>query len=145
MEKLALFAARSGVLVEMETMENAFMNTVWKAMYHVSRINSVYLGIYPDSGNITNAAVAYGSDEAQDLLSGKGHISSIHLKETRPGKFREIPYGKGHVDFEKIIQAAWSIGVRKYVTEFWYQGSETWEEELSQVNGRMRQILDRQV
>lgn len=144
LEKVALFAARAGVLVEMETMENAFMNTVWKAMYHVSRINSVYLGIYPDSGNITNAAVAYGSDEAQDLLSGRGHISSLHLKETRPGKFREIPYGDGHVDFEKIIRAAWSIGVRKYVTEFWYQGSGEWEKELSQVNGRMRRILDRQ-
>ncbi len=144
LEEIAMFAAKLGVLVEMETMENAFMNTVWKAMYHVNRIQSVYLGIYPDSGNITNAAVAYGSDAVADLLSGKGHISSLHLKESCPGKFREVPYGEGHVDFEKIIKAAWSIGVRKYVTEFWYQGSSFWKEDLSAANRMMRGILDRQ-
>ncbi|WP_277934395.1 L-ribulose-5-phosphate 3-epimerase [Parablautia intestinalis] len=145
LEKVVLFAASLGVLVEMETMENAFMNTVWKAMYHVRKIRSAYLGVYPDSGNITNAAVSYGSDEVQDILSGRGHISSLHLKESRPGKFREIPYGEGHVDFEKVIRAAWSIGVRKYVTEFWYQGSRTWEKDLSSVNERMRRILDGQI
>lgn len=145
LEKVVLFAASLGVLVEMETMENAFMNTVWKAMYHVRKIRSAYLGVYPDSGNITNAAVSYGSDEVQDILSGRGHISSLHLKESRPGKFREIPYGEGHVDFEKVIRAAWSIGVRKYVTEFWYQGSREWEKDLSSVNERMRRILDGQM
>ncbi len=145
LEKVVLFAASLGVLVEMETMENAFMNTVWKAMYHVRKIRSAYLGVYPDSGNITNAAVSYGSDEVQDILSGRGHISSLHLKESCPGKFREIPYGEGHVDFEKVIRAAWSIGVRKYVTEFWYQGSRTWEKDLSSVNERMRRILDGQI
>ena len=145
MEKVVLFAASLGVLVEMETMENAFMNTVWKAMYHVRKIRSAYLGVYPDSGNITNAAVSYGSDEVQDILSGRGHISSLHLKESCPGKFREIPYGEGHVDFEKVIRAAWSIGVRKYVTEFWYQGNRTWEKDLSSVNERMRRILDGQI
>ena len=145
LEKVVLFAASLGVLVEMETMENAFMNTVWKAMYHVRKIRSAYLGVYPDSGNITNAAVSYGSDEVQDILSGRGHISSLHLKESCPGKFREIPYGEGHVDFEKVIRAAWSIGVRKYVTEFWYQGSRTWEKDLSSVNERMRRILDVQI
>ena len=132
LEKVVLFAASLGVLVEMETMENAFMNTVWKAMYHVRKIRSAYLGVYPDSGNITNAAVSYGSDE-------------VHLKESCPGKFREIPYGEGHVDFEKVIRAAWSIGVRKYVTEFWYQGNRTWEKDLSSVNERMRRILDGQI
>ena len=145
LEKVVLFAASLGVLVEMETMENAFMNTVWKAMYHVRKIRSAYLGVYPDSGNITNAAVSYGSDEVQDILSGRGHISSLHLKESCPGKFREIPYGEGHVDFDKVIRAAWSIGVRKYVTEFWYQGSRTWEKDLSSVNERMRRILDGQI
>jgi L-ribulose-5-phosphate 3-epimerase len=143
LKKAALIAARFGVLLEMETMENTFMNTVWKAMYYVNQIDSVYLGVYPDSGNIMNAALQQGSDEAQDLKSGKGHITSLHLKETLPGIFREIPYGEGHVDFDKIIEAAWIIGVRKYVTEFWYKGSETWEADLRDANQRMCIILDR--
>lgn len=143
LKQVAAFAAAYGVLVELETMENNFMNTVWKAMYYVKQVNSVYLGVYPDSGNLKNAAVALGNDEVQDIQSAKGHISSLHLKESAPGKFREIPYGMGHVDFEKMIDAAWGIGVRKYVTEFWYQGSDTWALDLSTANIKMRTIMDR--
>lgn len=142
LKKAANIAAAYGVLIELETMENDFMNTVWKAMYYVGQVDSAYLGVYPDTGNMKNAAVTLGGDEAHDLQSGKGHITSLHLKETVPGKFREIPYGEGHVDFEKIIKAAWEIGIRKYVTEFWYQGSSNWQEELVGVNARMRKILD---
>ena len=142
LKKAANIAAAYGVLLEMETMENKFMNTVWKAMYYVKQIDSVYLGVYPDSGNIKNAAVTLGFDEVQDLESGRGHITSLHLKETTPGKFREIPYGTGHVDFERIIKAAWNIGVRKYVTEFWYKGDPQWRAELKNANTRMRAILD---
>lgn len=143
LKKTAEIAASYGVTVGLETMENNFMNTVWKAMYYVQQVNSVYLNIYPDSGNIKNAAVALGNDEIQDLLAGKGHITSLHLKETVPGIFREIPYGEGHVDFEKIIEAAWAIGIRKYVTEFWYKGNPAWEEDITQANKKMRRILDR--
>lgn len=143
LKKVADIAASYGVTVGLETMENNFMNTVWKAMYYVQQIDSVYLNVYPDSGNIKNAALALGSDEIQDLLAGKGHITSLHLKETIPGIFREIPYGEGHVDFEKIIETAWAIGIRKYVTEFWYKGSAEWKKEIVGANKKMRSILDR--
>lgn len=136
-------AAGYGVIIGLETMENNFMNTVWKAMYYVQQIDSVYLNVYPDSGNLKNAAVSLGNSEIQDLLAGKGHITSLHLKETVPGKFREIPYGAGHVDFQKIIETAWAIGIRKYVTEFWYKGGQTWKEDIRQVNSMMRAILDK--
>lgn len=142
LRKLTLYAAKYGVLLEMETMENDFMNTVWKAMYYVDKVDSVYLGVYPDTGNIKNAAVRYNSDEASDLISGKGHISSLHLKESKPEIYREVPYGCGHVDFQKMIHAAWEIGVRKYVTEFWYAGNENWMDDLKNANDRMRKILD---
>lgn len=142
LQKATNIAAAYGVMIELETMENDFMNTVWKAMYYVQQIDSAYLGVYPDSGNIKNAAVTLGVDEAEDLQTGKGHVTSLHLKETIPGKFREIPYGTGHVDFEKIIRAAWDIGIRKYVTEFWYQGSKDWRRDLVDTNLRMRKILN---
>lgn len=144
LKKIAMIAAKYGVLLEMETMENNFMNTVWKAMYYVKQVDSAYLGVYPDSGNIKNAAVALGNDEVHDLLSGKGHITSLHLKETSPGKFREVPYGTGHVDFPKIIKAAWDIGVRKFVTEFWYTGNKDWRQDLMSVHDMASDILNQQ-
>ncbi|MBQ9487292.1 MAG: L-ribulose-5-phosphate 3-epimerase, partial [Selenomonadaceae bacterium] len=125
-------AAKEGVQLGFETMETPFMDTVGKAMKYVNLVDSPYLGVYPDVGNITNASLLYGNDVADDLRSGKGHIVAVHLKETVPGKYREIPYGTGHVDFEKVIKTSWELGVRRYVTEFWYVKGVTqdWKAEL---------------
>lgn len=137
-------AARAGVMLGFETMETEFMNTVQKAMSYVKLVNSSYLCIYPDIGNITNAAFTYGTDVLKDLQSGSGHLAAVHLKETIPGKFREIPFGTGHVNFEETIRKAWELGVRKFVTEFWYTGSENWREDLTKTNQMMTKILNRQ-
>ncbi len=134
-------AAKAGVVLGFETMETEFMNTVEKAMHYVSLVNSSYLNVYPDIGNITNAALTYGTDVLQDLEAGNGHLVAMHLKETLPGKFREIPYGTGHVDFEAAINKAWELGVRKYVTEFWYTGKEDWRNELSSACEMMTELL----
>ena len=53
-------------------MENCFMNTVWKAMYYVRQIDSLYLNIYPDVGNMKNAAVADGHSEVQTCCQERG-------------------------------------------------------------------------
>ena len=101
-------AARAGVVMGFETMETEFMNTVQKAMTYVEQINSPYLGVYPDMGNITNAAVSYHTDVLKDIRRGAGHLVAVHLKETVPGVFREVPFGTGHVDFPAVIRETWS-------------------------------------
>ena len=134
-------AACAGVQLGFETMENEFMNTVEKALYYIGLADSNYLKIYPDIGNTTNAAVLHSGDAIEDLKKGRGQILALHLKETCPGHYREIPYGTGHVDFERAVSAAWSLGVRRYVTEFWYkEGGETPHE----VRARFGALLDRQ-
>ena len=138
-------AASAGVILSFETMETEFMNTVEKAMRYVDMVSSAYLNVYPDIGNITNAARQYGTSVPDDLRRGRGRLTSMHLKETVPGVFREVPFGTGHVDFEEAIRTAWDLGVRKYVAEFWYTGSPGWREELGEVNSRFRKLLDLQV
>lgn len=137
-------AEKASVVLGFETMENDFMNTVQKAMKYVTLINSSYLNIYPDIGNMTNAAKIYKTDVLEDLYVGKGHLVAMHLKETVPGKFREIPFGTGHVDFKSAIEVAWNLGIRKYVTEFWYTGNENWQDDLVFANQMMTEILDSQ-
>ncbi len=132
-----------GILMGFETMETEFMNTVEKSMKYVNLIGSPYLGIYPDSGNLTNAAKTYHTDVLQDLQTGQGHIIAMHLKETVPGKFREIPFFTGHVDFQSIIAKAWEMGVRRYVTEMWDVGNDTWKEDIRFANRSISDILDR--
>ncbi|MDR2739958.1 MAG: L-ribulose-5-phosphate 3-epimerase [Treponema sp.] len=123
-------AAARGVILAFETMETEFMNTVEKAMRYVNRINSPYLKVYPDCGNLTNAAKSYGTDEIEDLRTGRGAIAAMHLKETVPGKFREIPYGTGHVNFRAFIKTALELNVRTFVTEFWYTGEPDFRETI---------------
>ena len=81
----------------------------------------------------------------EDFELGRGHVVALHMKETLPGKFREIPYGTGHVDFEAFAEKAWDMGVRKYVTEFWYTGNPDWKADLKDAHDRFEKILDKTV
>lgn len=144
LKKITEMAASKGILMGFETMETEFMNTVQKAMSYVKQIDSVYLNVYPDLGNITNAAVNYGKDVNNDLETGRGKLVAMHLKETVPGKFREIPFGTGHVDFENGIKKAWELGVRRFVTEFWYIGNPNWQDDLNFAVKKMTDILNKQ-
>lgn len=140
LKKSTEIAAKFGVILAFETMETEFMNTVEKAMDYVNKINSPYLQVYPDIGNITNASKLYNKDVLKDLETGKGHIVGMHLKETVPNKFREIPFGTGHVDFEKAINLAFNLGVRKYVTELWCT-NDKWQQEVKEAYNMMNDIL----
>ena len=141
--KATRMAEAKGILMGFETMETSFMDTVTKSMKYVDLINSPYLGVYPDSGNLTNASKLYGTDVLADIENGRGHIVAFHLKETIPGHYREIPFLTGHVDFESIIRLAWSMGVRRYVTEMWDVGNASWKEDIQFANKSMSAILDK--
>ncbi len=78
-----LWPPRKGVTLGFETMETPFMNTVEKAMSYVRMIDSPYLGVYPDIGNLTNASALYGVSVPADLENGRGHLWAA--PETRPG------------------------------------------------------------
>lgn len=119
-------AAADGVTLGFETMETPFMDTTEKAMTHIRRVNSPYLQIYPDIGNITNAV----PDAVRDLQSGQGHIAAAHLKETRPGVYRDLYYGEGEVNFPAAIRELLRQGVRLYTAEFWYREGTDWRREL---------------
>lgn len=140
--KAVCMAETHGILLGFETMETEFMNTVSKSMQYVRQLDSPYLGVYPDAGNLTNAAKTYGTDLLEDLERGRGHIIAMHLKETVPGKFREIPFLTGHVDFPSVIAKAWELGVRRYVTEMWDVGNSSWKSDILFANQSMSAILD---
>lgn len=142
LQKAVDMAARSAVMLGFETMETPFMNTVEKSLAYVRRSASAYLSVYPDVGNLTNAALEGGTDVLEDIRSGRGQLAAMHLKETLPGVFREVPFGEGHVDFPSAVNAAWESGVRRFVAEFWYTGGSGWRDDLSKVNRWLRGIVD---
>lgn len=138
LQKSTEMAASRGVILALETMENDFLNTIEKAMYYVNAIKSPYLNVYPDMGNVTNATKRVSCD----IACGQGHIVAAHLKETKPGIFRNLHFGEGHVDFPLVTKALKAQGVRLFTAEFWYDGSENWEETLADANRFLRPCLD---
>jgi len=145
LEHSVRIAAREGIILAFETMETPFINTVEKAAAWVRKCRSPYLQIYPDTGNITNAALECGDSVVEDMEKGAGYLVALHLKESKPGIYREVPYGHGHVNFSEAIQTAWRQGVRLYVGEFWYSDAvaEPWRETLRGNNRFLRNLLDK--
>lgn len=142
LRKAVELAAEKGIVLGFETMETPFMDTVEKAMEYVNKIGSPYLGVYPDIGNLKNASLLYEVSVNEDMKLGKYHIFAAHLKETIPGKYREIPYGTGHSEFVDNIRELKKQGVRMFVGEFWYTGEENWKDIILLSNSFLREKLD---
>lgn len=135
-------ASKYGIILAFETMETEFMDTVYKAKKVVDEINSAFLKIYPDLGNIKNSSLIYNHNVLDDINTGKGSIVAAHIKESLPGHYREIPFLTGHVNFKECLTALWKLGVRRYVTELWYTGSEDFTVDLKFAVKTFRQMLD---
>lgn len=124
------YASIHGITLALENMEAKDMNSVGKCMKLVSKIDSPYFQLYPDSGNIMTASFYQGTDPGMDMESGKGHLVAFHLKETNPVRFGGLFYGDGYVDFPKLVKHAWDLGVRRYVMEYWFTGNAKWQVDL---------------
>lgn len=135
-------AAMQGILLGFETMENDFMDTIEKAMRYVDMLDSPYLQLYPDIGNLSNAMRLYGTSLKEDLDLGRGHILAVHLKETREGYYRNLNYGEGDCDFDQAIKTCLNLGVRRFVYELWYQGETQWKSILSRNVHHMSSIIN---
>jgi len=139
------YASYRGIILAFETMETSFMDTVAKAMFYVNEVNNPYLGVYPDIGNLKNAAVLYGHDVVEDLTKGRGHIFAMHLKETKPGLYRDMTFGdvEGHTEYERCIKEALSNGVNMFTGEFWYHEGEDYQEIISYSAKFLREKIEK--
>lgn len=138
LKKCAQMASAAGVLMGFETMETPFMDTIGKAMDYVRKVRSPYLGVYPDLGNLTNAARLYGLSVEDEIDLGRGHIVAMHLKETREGQYRDMRFGQGKVDFAGGVARARAQGVNYFVAECWYHGEPDWQDSIGEANRFLR-------
>ncbi|MDR0600473.1 MAG: L-ribulose-5-phosphate 3-epimerase [Treponema sp.] len=124
-------ASAAGVMLAVETMDTPFMASVERIMTLVRMIDSPYLQCYVDVGNIT----ASGLDPVKEIHVGGRHIVGIHLKDTKPGVYRDIPFGEGTVNFDLCLQALVSIGHNGFYTaETWSYDNESFHCYLPKVS-----------
>lgn len=100
MKEAVAMASRAGVILAMEIMDTPFAGTIVRAMHYIREIPSSYFKIYPDMGNLNN----FSQDVTGELELGISETVAIHVKETKPGVFKEVPFGEGTVPFTDIFK-----------------------------------------
>ncbi|MDC4232887.1 L-ribulose-5-phosphate 3-epimerase [Actinomyces sp. B33] len=89
-------AARLGVVMGIENVDGTDVTSIREAMRFVDRIDSPWLQVYPDLGNIAEQ----GCDPVTELAAGRGHMVAIHAKDVRRGEPRRVDMGTGIVDWD---------------------------------------------
>lgn len=109
-------ASIRGVIISLETMDSTFIDTTKKALHFVRAIDSAYLQIGVDPGNIS----AMGHNPITDIPAGGGHIVEVEFKDTRPGVVRDIFFGEGTLDFDACFRMLHEIKYQGFLAaEMW--------------------------
>lgn len=140
------YAASRQVMLDIETMDDPFLNSIRKIQYIKTQIHSPWLQVYPDLGNLT----AWPENSVgAELEAGIDNIVSIHLKDTKPvtstskGQFRDVPFGDGSVDFEGCLRTLHRLGYTgAFTIEMWTQKSADPIAAVKEAKAYFSQIFD---
>jgi len=114
-------ASRAQVTLAMEIMDYPLMNSISKALGYAHYLNNPWFQLYPDIGNLS----AWDNDVQMELQAGVGHIVAVHIKDTRPGVFKNVPFGTGVVDFKRCFRTLKESGYcGPYLIEMWSETAE---------------------
>jgi L-ribulose-5-phosphate 3-epimerase len=102
------WASQAGVMLALENVDGNDVDSITKAMIFVDYFNSPWFQVYPDVGNLGE----HGLDVCGELELGRGHLVGIHVKDTRPGEPRRVPFGQGIVPF---VDAFRKLAEMRYV------------------------------
>ncbi len=97
----ARWAGQAGVMLGIENMDTPFVDSLGKALAVMREIDSPWVRLYPDIGNLA-AAGYFPPDE---LALAKGQILGIHVKDALPRVTRGVPFEKGIVPFRETFRA----------------------------------------
>ncbi|HTZ52197.1 MAG TPA: L-ribulose-5-phosphate 3-epimerase [Spirochaetia bacterium] len=112
----AAWARQGCVMLALENVENPIADSVEKGMGFVRAANTPWFQMYPDVGNLT----AMQKDVARELRAGAGHLVGVHLKDTRVGEYRRVPFGTGLVDFTAAFRVLNELDFRgPFMVEMW--------------------------
>ncbi|MBP1045226.1 L-ribulose-5-phosphate 3-epimerase [Enterococcus sp. BWM-S5] len=134
LKKAVGMAASKEVVLSIEIMDDAFINSISKFLKIKEQIPSPYLQVYPDLGNLSAWPE---NDIGYELEQGISQISAIHLKDTLAvtdefgGKFKEVPFGDGCVDFAGCLKTLKRLDYNgPFLIEMWSETSEMPELEI---------------
>jgi len=102
----ARWAGQAGVMLGLENLDTPFVECLSKALAIIHEIDSPWLQLYPDIGNLA-AAGYYPPDE---LALAPRKVLGIHVKDALPRVIRGVPFEKGIVPFHETFRALAQTG-----------------------------------
>ncbi|NLM67906.1 MAG: L-ribulose-5-phosphate 3-epimerase [Enterococcus sp.] len=134
LKEAVAIASAKGIVLSIEIMDDPFIPSITNYLQIKEQIPSPYLQVYPDLGNLSAWPQ---NNPAYELEVGIGEISQIHLKDTLavtanfPGKFKEVPFGEGCVDFIGCLKTLKRLNYNgPFVIEMWSETSNQPKKEI---------------
>ncbi|CDO18468.1 Putative hexulose-6-phosphate isomerase [Streptococcus gallolyticus] len=131
LRKACDWAEEAQVILAIEIMDDPFINSIEKYLAVEKEIDSPYLFVYPDTGNVS----AWHNDLWSEFYNGHKSIAALHLKDTyavtenSKGQFRDVPFGDGCVDWEAIFAILKKINYNgPFLIEMWSENCATVED-----------------
>ncbi|MCT4604594.1 MAG: L-ribulose-5-phosphate 3-epimerase [Marinisporobacter sp.] len=125
-------ATSENIMLSIEIMDTELIGTISRCLEFIKEVKSPWLQIYPDLGNLTQ----WAEDPSLELEKGFEHIVAIHLKDTKPGVFKCVPFGEGTVDFSKLFKKLSSLCYHgPFLIEMWadHEKEYTLEEAIQEI------------
>ncbi|MBN2604629.1 MAG: L-ribulose-5-phosphate 3-epimerase [Bacilli bacterium] len=135
-------AEEAGIMLSIEIMDTPFIGTIIKGLQFVKEINSPFLTLYPDLGNLSR----WSDNPSKELELGFDYISAIHLKDTNPGIFKCVPFGAGTVDFPTLFGTLQELNYQKnFLIEMWADNTleATIEETINEIKKAKEWLYNR--
>lgn len=131
-----VWAGQAGVMLGLENLDTPFVDCLGKGLEIIHEINSPWLHLYPDIGNLAAA----GYHPPAELALANRQILGIHVKDALPRLIRGVPFEEGIVPFQETFQALAHTG-------FWgLLGVEMWGDmhpgDPIENAARVRQFID---
>lgn len=131
LRKACDWAEEAQVILAIEIMDDPFINSIEKYLAVEKEIDSPYLFVYPDTGNLS----AWHNDLWSEFYNGHKSIAALHLKDTyavtenSKGQFRDVPFGDGCVDWEAMFAILKKTNYNgPFLIEMWSENCATVEE-----------------
>ena len=101
LHQVSQWAGRNSIMLGLENVDAPVIDSMKKAVAVVKEIDSPWVHLYPDIGNLAAA----GNSPATDLALTAGHLLAVHVKDALPGQIRHVPFKQGIVPFEDTFRA----------------------------------------
>lgn len=131
LRKACNWAEEAQVILAIEIMDDPFINSIEKYLAVEKEIDSPYLFVYPDTGNVS----AWHNDLWSEFYNGHKSIAALHLKDTyavtenSKGQFRDVPFGDGCVDWEAMFAILKKTNYNgPFLIEMWSENCATVED-----------------